>query len=454
MKKNSNKSYGVFRAIIGVFAFIGVCYAMATGFSTEAIGVITATGGVATVTPEALKELADGIALKQKMIEDAVKLKLGPEEIEKIKTEIAEMNQKGLDDLQLILKAQGETIELLQKTQKSNEKISFKSFVGSAVDKVKDALFTAKKNRTNTFITVVNEDDPEHQKAAGTITFGNISGREMLAGQLEPGYTDIATRRPFLVSLFGRRSTTAATVHLVDKRNRDGSAAYTAEGGAKPAIDFDFVEVKLDMLKIAAKCKVSTEMLADISFMRSAINDELLTELNLTLDEQLYAGTNLQGLLDHATAFSAGTLADTVDNANNFDVIRAAVAQIVLANFVPNIVIVNPADAAAMDLAKATDGHYIMPPFSTVGGATIAGVRVVENPGVTAGDYIIGDFTKAIFYQREGINIMVGWENDDFTKNLVTIIGELRGNLYISENNEGAFVVGDFATDKAALETP
>jgi len=102
-------------------------------------------------------------------------------------------------------------------------------------------------------------------------------------------------------------------------------------------------------------------------------------------------------------------------------------------------------------LTKGTDGHYIMPPFSTAGGATIGGVRIVENPGVTAGDYVIGDFSKAIFYQREGINIMVGWENDDFTKNLVTIIGELRGNLYISENNEGAFVKGDFATDIAAL---
>ena len=368
--------------------------------------------------------------------------------IEEIRADIDKF--KGYED---ILKKQGETIALLEKSKKE-EKPNFKSFIGSAFEKAAESLSLAKKGKQVGFISVVDEENPEHVKAAGTITFGNVTGREMLAAQLEPGYNDIATRKPFLVSLFGRRSTTSKTVHLVDKRNRDGSAAYTIEGGAKPAIDFDFVEVKLDMLKIAAKVKVSTEMLADISFMRSAINDELLTELNLTLDEELYAGTNLQGLLDHATPFAAGALALQVNNANNFDVIRAAVSQIVIANFVPNVVILNPADAALMDLTKGTDGHYIMPPFSTVNGQTIAGVRVVENAGVTAGDYIVGDFTKAIFYQREGINIMVGWENDDFTRNLVTIIGELRGNLYISENNEGAFVVGDFTTDKAALETP
>lgn len=448
-KNKSSKSWTVVRVLLGIIAVFGGFSLLANGMDAEGLSFTVANGLGASVSPEQLKELADGIAAKQALIEKAVELKLDAKAIEEIKNDIEKF--KGYEE---ILKKQGETIALLEKSKKDNEKVSFKSFIGDLLEKAKDQFASAKKGKQVGFISVVDEENPEHVKAAGTITFGNITGREMLAAQLETGYTDIATRRPFLVSLFGRRSTSAKTVHLVDKRNRDGSAAYTAEGAAKPAIDFDFVEVKLDMLKIAAKVKVSTEMLADISFMRSAINDELLTELNLTLDEELYSGTNLQGLLDHATPFSAGSLAATVDNANNFDVIRAAVAQIVLANFIPNVVIVNPADAAAMDLAKATDGHYIMPPFATVGGQTIAGVRVVENPGVTAGDYIVGDFTKAFFYQREGINIMVGWENDDFSKNLVTIIGELRGNLYISENNEGAFVVGDFATDKAALETP
>ena len=451
MKKQNHNSWNVFRGIMAFTAIICACFAAVNGFGMESIGLISATGAAAAITPESLKEIQEQIKLKQDLIEKAIELKLSKSDVEQIKADIEKMNQKGFDDLNEIVKKQGETIALLEKSKKESKPMSFKSFINDSVEKIKDSLMLAQKNRSNTFISVVSDENPEHVKAAGTITFGNITGREMLAGELVPGYTDIATRRPFLVNLFGRRSTTAKTVHLVDKRNRDGSAAYTAEGTTKPTIDFDFVEVKLDMLKIAAKVKVSTEMLNDISFMRSAINDELLIELNLTLDEELYSGANMQGLMDHATAFSAGSLAGTIITPNNFDVIRAAISQIVLANFVPNICILNPADAAAMDLTKGTDGHYIMPPFSTAGGATIGGVRIVENPGVTAGDYVIGDFSKAIFYQREGINIMVGWENDDFTKNLVTIIGELRGNLYISENNEGAFVKGDFATDIAAL---
>lgn len=445
MKNRTFKSVNVLRFILAVMFTVGAAYGFATGQNEAATAFLIANAAVVTLDEKQLSELKQTIEEKTNAAIEAKKAN-DLKKFEDLQNEV-----KRLEGIEAILRKQGEELELMKKNGTPQQAIDFKTQLHNAL-KEKHAeikeLFSTQKSGFVSF----------EVKAAGTITLSNVTGREMLAAQLEPGYTDIATRRPFLLQLVNRRSTTSKTVHLVDKRNRDGSAAPTSEGSTKPLIDFDLVEVKVDMKKIPAAIKVSNEMLDDIAFMRSIINEELLTELNLTLDEQLLSGddtgANLQGILDKATAFSAGSLAATVDNANNFDVIRAAVAQIVNANFVPNFVCVNPYDAAAMDLTKGTDGHYIMPPFSTVNGQIIAGVRVIENPGITAGDYLIGDFSKAAFYLREGISISVGWENDDFRKNLVTILGEMRGNLYISENNTGAFVTGDFATDKAALETP
>jgi hypothetical protein len=78
-------------------------------------------------------------------------------------------------------------------------------------------------------------------------------------------------------------------------------------------------------------------------------------------------------------------------------------------------------------------------------------MRVVANSGVAVGDFLVGDFKKDILAIREGINIQIGYENDDFTKNLVTILGELRAVNYIKANHVNAFTKGTFATVITAI---
>ena len=50
--------------------------------------------------------------------------------------------------------------------------------------------------------------------------------------------------------------------------------------------------------------------------------------------------------------------------------------------------------------------------------------------------------------------IEIGLDGNDFTKNMRTILAEWRGQLFIQENDQTAFVTGTFATTNAALETP
>jgi len=49
------------------------------------------------------------------------------------------------------------------------------------------------------------------------------------------------------------------------------------------------------------------------------------------------------------------------------------------------------------------------------------------------------------------MNMSVGYENDDFTRNMVTILCEARLVSYIKGNDTGAFVESDIATDIALI---
>ena len=70
---------------------------------------------------------------------------------------------------------------------------------------------------------------------------------------------------------------------------------------------------------------------------------------------------------------------------------------------------------------------------------------------ITAGEYLIGDFTKAYVYSKGMIDVQVGLENDDFTKNLITILAEMRLVCYVPSNRVLSLVTGSFATAKTAL---
>ena len=298
-------------------------------------------------------------------------------------------------------------------------------------------------------------------KAAATMTIAtNYTGGTVGLTNFDAQFARIQRRQPFMRELVRVLTTDNMYIAWAEQANADpGVAGTVAEGAAKPQTDFDIVERTAKVEKIAVWIKVSKEALADIKFLRAEINTELRELIDLKLDEQILSGDgvspNLKGILPVVPTFAAvSTLALAVPTPNRFDVIMAAVAQIAAANFTANTVVLNPADYYAMQLVKDGEGRYLMPPFSTVDGMNIAGLRVVANNGVAVGTFLVGDFKKASLAIREDVNIQVGYVNDDFTKNLVTILAEMRAVLYIKTNWLNAFVKGTFATAITALTRP
>lgn len=296
-------------------------------------------------------------------------------------------------------------------------------------------------------------------KAAGTMTIdNNYSGGTVGLSALEPGLTRVQRRKAFLRQLINVAGTISRYVVWIEQANPDpGVAGMTAEGTEKTQTDFDLVERSSEVKKISAYIKVSKEMLADIAFMRGEINAELMELVQLKLDEQILlgdgTGSNLTGIDLNATPWAAGSFASTIPSANNTDVLRVAIAQIAGLNFEANYIVLNPADAAALELTKTLTAEYTYPVNLMYGmPKTIYGVPVIENNLVPAGTFYVGDFSKSNLRVREDMNIQVGYVNDDFTKNLITILCEARAAHFVKVNHYGAFVKGDFAVAKAALE--
>ena len=359
-----------------------------------------------------------------------------------------EANNVSLVDAQ---KSQGAVIEgLTEKLNKSNENknVSFKAQVTELLNANKEKLVSMKNGDSKTNIRMT-------MKAVGNMTIAGSTTGQLPQAERESGITRIVRRNPFILELVNVGTITSNLWEWVQQANAEGAPAMTAEGAAKAQIDFELVLASAAVRKITAYIKVSKEMLDDIPLMESEINQELSERINLTIDAQLLSGDgtgqNLTGILANATAFAPGSFAASVAEANNSDVLRVAINQINVSLFQANYIIMHPSDVTAMDLQKASDGHYVLPPFSTSANTIIKGIPIVPNTGVTEGDYLVGDFSKAGVRFREGLSFDIGYENDDFTKNFVTILAEARLVQRVKSNHYGAFVKGDFAIDKAAI---
>lgn len=292
-------------------------------------------------------------------------------------------------------------------------------------------------------------------KAAGTMAEStNITGI-IPQGQREAGITRTVRRRTYLLNLVNVGTIMSNLWEWVEQKNPDGGAAMTAEGALKSQADFDLVLASASVKKVTAFIKVTKEMLDDVELLRSEIDQELTELINLKIDDQILSGSgsgaNLTGITTNATAWSAGAFAGAVPSPTNADALRVAINQVRVAQFEPNYIVMHPTDVTKMELVKDSTGQYVLPPFTSVDGTVVSGIPVIANTGMTIDKFLVGDFTKSGVRFKEGLTINVGYENDDFTKNLVTILAEARLVHRVKSNHYGAFVYGDFSDAITAL---
>lgn len=225
------------------------------------------------------------------------------------------------------------------------------------------------------------------------------------------------------------------------------SAAEVSQGAAKPESDITFEQYNVPITTVAHWIKVTNQLLADAPAIVTYIETRLRDGLAQRIDAQLLNGNgtspNLSGLTDSGNY----TLYTPTSDDNLVDAVNRAKYALWARGYAPDTVIVNPADWGAMERTResAGSGNYLYGMPGVAAGMNPFGVRVVLSNNMAQGYFWIGNINRAaVLYERQGSIIEMGYVNDDFTKNLVTIRAEER--LGLGVDVPSAAYYGQFTT--------
>ena len=302
-------------------------------------------GMTADKQAELYNELNGINATAYKELNDKVEAGASKEDLEKLAKDINEARDEQMKHLNETIKLMGLAIKNKENVGKDDISLTAQESLAKGLKDNADAL-KAMCEKGQGKVTI---------KAVGDMTIvGNISGGNVPVEQREAGVNRIARRNVFIRELINNGTATSNLISWVEQTGVEGAPGGTVEGTLKNQIDFDLVVVSEAVKKRTAFIKVSTEMLGDIDFMRSEINNELTTRLSLDIDDQILngddTGQNLNGIVTQQTAFAAGIFALTVDNANLVDVLTVAEDQIDAANHNATVHVLNGRDITALKL--------------------------------------------------------------------------------------------------------
>lgn len=259
-----------------------------------------------------------------------------------------------------------------------------------------------------------------------------------------PGVLPLPQRRMTVRDLITPGRMDGNTLEYVKETGFTNNAAPVAEGAVKPSSDLKFDLVSTSAKVIAHWMKASRQALSDVSQLRSLIDQRLLYGLAYAEEQQILngdnTGQNLHGIIPQATAYSA---AFTPSAETAIDTLRLAMLQAALAEYPATGHVMNPIDWARIELTKNAGGDYIIGvPQGTVG-PTLWGLPVVPTQAIAIDKFLTGAFKLgAQLFDRWDARVEAGYVDDDFIRNLVTLLAEER--LALAVFRPEAFIYGDF----------
>lgn len=290
-------------------------------------------------------------------------------------------------------------------------------------------------------------------KATLTSATTNAAGSVGAAVQATrlPGILEIPQRRLTVRDLITPGRMDGNSLEYVKETGFNNAAAPVAEGSLKPGSDIQFSLVTTSAKVIAHWMKASRQILSDVAQLRSTIDQRLLYGLAYAEEQQLLngdgTGQNLNGIIPQATDFAAPTGAAAPTQ--TLDVLRLAMLQAALAEFPATGHVLHPTDWASLELLKDADGRYIIGNPQGTTQPTLWGLPVVATQAIAQGNFLTGAFRLgAQLFDRWDARVETGYVNDDFIRNLVTILAEER--LALAVYRPEAFIFGSTVVSGSA----
>jgi HK97 family phage major capsid protein len=243
--------------------------------------------------------------------------------------------------------------------------------------------------------------------------------------------------------------TTSDTVEYVRLTGITNAAAPVAEAtattgtsGTKPESALTAAKVTTPVRTIAHWLPATKRAISDAAQIMTLIDNFLRYGLEEELEDQMITGDgtgeNLDGL-----GHVSGVQAQPWDT-NALVTLRKAKTKVrTVGRSIANAYLLNPADLETVDLLQNNEGQFYFGGPGGVGSASVLwGLPVIETEAVPAGIGYVGDFRKAILWDREQASVtMTDSHLDFFVRNMVAILAEMRVAFGVIQPN--AFVQVD-----------
>lgn len=223
-----------------------------------------------------------------------------------------------------------------------------------------------------------------------------------------------------------------------------GALIPNAGGGYKPESSLAAVKITAPVKTIAHWMPITKRAVSDAAQVVTLIDAFLRYGLEEELEDQMITGDNT-GENFEGLATVSGVQSQAFDT-DLFTTLRKGRTKVrTVGRSIANGYLLNPVDLETLDLLQDNEGRFYFGGPSGVGTAqTLWGLPVIETEAVPQGTAYVGDFRKAILWDREQATIqMTDSHLDFFVRNLVVILAEMRAAFGIIQPN--AFVEVDLA---------
>ncbi|HEV2033382.1 MAG TPA: phage major capsid protein [Candidatus Dormibacteraeota bacterium] len=236
-----------------------------------------------------------------------------------------------------------------------------------------------------------------------------------------------ATRPIQVIDLLPGGSTSQANVVYMEETTFTSAAAETAENTAYPESALAFTERTSLVQKIPTFIPVTDEQLEDVPQVEDYVNNRLVFMIRQRLDSQILNGNgtppNLKGLLNVSGLQTQAKASDTA-----FDAIFKAVIKVrITGRASPSAIVMHPTDWQNLRLTRTAEGIYILGNPGSDVAPYLFGLPVAICDALAQGTALVGDFLNfSQLVYRHGLDVQVGYVNDDFKLGKKSIRADVR----------------------------
>ena len=275
-----------------------------------------------------------------------------------------------------------------------------------------------------------------------TVQVGGIKATLLGNSDTSAGATITNDRYAPIGIAYGRGGLTALDLITIGSTNSDAvdfaramritagqsvnAAAPVAEDGAAPESTLTFLKDTAVVKDLRTFIPASVRALSDSAQLETIANNFLTYAVQEEIEDQIVngngSGENMTGIFN--TGYVQGQVFDT----DIITSIRKAIRKVsTTGNSRASAVLLHPEDNEKIDLLLDANDTYLFGGPATVSTPTVWGLPRVVSSAIPVGNCIVGDFRKAVLWERQALTVAMYPQHSDYAiKGLVAMVASAR----------------------------